>query len=155
MKNVLYLFITCFITTVSFAQTQIDKDFQGYWKLSELSAGGVRINIDKSTVIFSKERESKMTAEQKANAEAKKGEVIKKLSESHVLVSAKNIDIVLGDIKRNGVFKIEKYIDAYKLSIGYEDGTADEMIMYIKNKKLYLTKSDDVDRDEMIFTKTL
>ena len=151
MKNALHLFIACIITTVTFAQAQIDKDFQGYWKLNEISVGGVRINVAKSTITFSKERESKMSADEKTKLEAKKQDVLQSISNSHITVAANEIDFVIGDMGKKGVYVLEKYSDAYKLAVAYEDGSADNMIIYIKDKKLYITKSDDIDRDEMIF----
>jgi hypothetical protein len=155
MKALFRTITICFITTVAFAQAQIEKDFQGYWKLSEMSVEGTRINLAKSTIIFSKDREDKMSAQQKNNIEAKKAQVIKNLSQSHILVKGNNIDFVIADINRKGVYKIGKHVDVYKLSVAFEDGTNDEMIIYIKDKNLYITKSDDTDRDEMIFTHIL
>lgn len=152
MKNVLYLFITCIISTATFAQAQIDRDFQGNWKLSEISAGGVRIDLVKSIITLSKDRENKMSAQEKATMESKKGEFIKNLSQSHILVNGKNVDFVMGNLSKRGTYALEKYSDAYKLEVAYEDGSNDTLIMYIKDKKLHITKSDDVDRDEMIFT---
>ena len=152
MKKTVYVFIAFLLSGIAFAQSQMDKDFQGYWKLNEISAGGVRINLAKSTVSFSKERESKMTPQEKNNIQAKKAQVIASLSKSHITVSVNNVDFVIGDMSKKGVFVIDKHADAYKLNVAYEDGSTDNMIIYIKDKKLHITKSDDVDRDEMIFT---
>lgn len=152
MKQLFYIALLLIISTAAFSQTQFKKDFQGYWKLSEMAIEGTRINLAKSTITFSKDREDKMSAQQKANIEAKKLQVLQKLAQSHILVEGDSISFVLADVNRKGIYKIEKHVDVYKLSIAYEDGTADEQIIYIKDKKLHVVKSDDVDGDRMIFT---
>jgi hypothetical protein len=152
MKQLFYIALLLIISTAAFSQTQFKKDFQGYWKLSEMAVDGMRINLAKSTITFSKEREDKMSADEKANIAAKKGDALKALSSGHILVKGDSISLAVAGINRKGIYKIEKHIDVYKLSIAYEDGTADEQIIYIKDKKLHVVKSDDVDGDRMIFT---
>ncbi|TRW23004.1 hypothetical protein FMM05_15010 [Flavobacterium zepuense] len=153
MKNLLYLFIACFTVAVASAQASIEKDLQGVWKLSEITVSGTTINVAASTITFSKEKEAQLTQQQRDAVKAKKDEAISNLKNSKITVSGTTIAFVIANMDRKGTFTVKPYSDAHILTIAYEDGSADEMVAYIKDKKLHLTKSDDANRDEMIFAK--
>jgi len=153
MKNIVYLFIACFTIATASAQSQIDKDMQGVWKLYEMTVNGTTIGVAANTITFSKEQEAALTPQQREGINAKKGEVIDKLKGSKITVAGIAIELLIADMNKKGTYSTKPYSDAHILTITYEDGTTDDMAVFIKDKKLHITKSDDANRDEMVFAK--
>ncbi|KGO92535.1 hypothetical protein [Flavobacterium subsaxonicum] len=153
MKKLLYTFIACLTVAAASAQSTIDKQLQGSWMLAEAMVSGMRINVTAQTITFSKAKEAELTQQQRDVINSQKQEVFDNLKGSRVIISGKTIEFYMGNMGKQGTYTVAPYSDAHVLKVTYEDGSADEMIVFIKDKQLHITKSDDIDRDEMVFAK--
>ena len=153
MKNVLVAFVACFVSIVAVAQSKIEKDLQGTWKMTEMNVGGTFANATTKEIKFSKEIESQLTPEKRAAFNTNKQAFLDKIGESRMSFSDRKINYVIGDIIKDGTYTIKPQADAYVLTVTGSDGSNDVMIIGIKNGKLHIVESDDKNRGEMVFSK--
>jgi hypothetical protein len=152
MKN-LFIAITFLLTSYTFAQSKIEKDLQGLWKMTEMNVGGILANATTKEIKFTKELENKLTADQRAAFNANKQVFLDKISGSRITFVDKKVNYAIAGVEKAGTYTIKPQADAYTLTINGSDGSKDTMVIAIRDGKLRIVNSDDSTKAEMVFAK--
>ena len=153
MRNFIFTIVTFCISSSAFAQSKIEKDLQGLWKMTEMNVGGILANATTKEIKFTKELESKLTADQRAAFNANKQAFLDKISGSRVTFVDKKINYAIAGVEKSGTYTIKPQADAYILTINGSDGSKDTMVIAIRDGKLRIVNSDDSTQAEMVFAK--
>jgi hypothetical protein len=136
MRNFIFTIVTFCISSSAFAQSKIEKDLQGLWKMTEMNVGGI-----------------KLTADQRAAFNANKQAFLDKINGSRVTFVDKKVNYNIAGVEKAGTYTIKPQADAYILTINGSDGSKDTMVIAIRDGKLRIVNSDDSTRAEMVFSK--
>ena len=153
MKNLLIAFVACFLHIAAIAQSKIEKDLQGTWKMTEMNMGGIFVNATTKEVKLSKEVESKITPEMRKSFNANKQVVLDKIAKSRVSFAGKKVNYSIDGVEKAGTYTVKPQGDAYILTVTGTDGSQGTMQLAIKEGKLRIVNNDDKGKAEMIFTK--
>ena len=123
MKNLLLAFVACCLHVAAVAQTKIEKDLQGTWKMTEMNMGGMFANATTKEIKFSKELESKLTKEQRAAFTANKQVFLDKIGQSRVSFIGKKVNYAIAGVVKAGTYTIKPQADAYILTVTGTDGS--------------------------------
>jgi len=155
MKNLLLAFIFCCIHIAAVAQTKIEKQLQGTWKMTEMNVGGVYANAVTQEITLSKELESQLTPEKRAVFNNNKQAVLDNISASRVVFTGNIISYTITGSDNKGTYTVKPQTDGYILEITDGNGGKDSLAIAIKEGKLWILKIDDVNQAELIFTKVV
>jgi len=153
MKNLLIAFVACCLQVAAVAQTKIEKDLQGTWKMTEMNMGGIFVNATTKEVKLSKEVESKITPEMRKSFNANKQLVLDKIVKSRVSFAGKKVNYSIDGVEKAGTYIVKSQGDAYLLTVTGTDGSQGTMQLAIKDGKLRIVNNDDKGKAEMVFTK--
>jgi hypothetical protein len=155
MKNLFIAIVTFCISSSAFAQSTIEKDLQGLWKMSEMNVGGILANATTKEIKFTKELENKLTVEKRAAFNANKQAFLDKISGSRITFVGKKVNYSIVGTEKSGSYTLTPYAGAYILTVT-EDGDVsvrETMVIAIVNDELHMVNNDDKDKAEMIFKK--
>ena len=153
MKNLLIAFVVCCFQVAAVAQSKIEKQLQGTWKMTEMNVSGLYANAETKEITLSKELDSQLTPEKRAAFNANKQAILDNIGASRVSFSNNKISYAINGGEKQGTYTVKPQADAYVLDITDTDGGKDTLIIGIKNGKLHIVKSDDSNSAELIFTK--
>lgn len=153
MKNLLLAFVMCCIQVAVVAQSKIEKELQGTWKMTAMNVGGVYANAVTKEITLSKELESQLTPEKRAVFNNNKQAVLDNISASRVVFTGNTISYTITGSDNKGAYTVKPQTDGYILEITDGNGGKDSLAIAIKEGKLWILKIDDVNQAELIFTK--
>lgn len=153
MKKVLYLFLICCMGTVASAQKINGKDLQGNWKLAAFNAGGIYLDMNTGLASISDELKSQLTSDEitELNESMKQG--IEPLKTSTISFTGTAVKQNIAGQERTGTFEIKEVNGEQRILSTYTDGSTSNTAIYIKDKKLYISKSEQGQTAELIFDK--
>lgn len=137
----MYLLVAFCLTTVASAQKLTEKDIQGTWKMVSLDAPQMKIDVATEKIVLSPEMEAQMTPEMKQQMEAGMAEAFEVFKESYAYVEGKNLRQAMGPEERKGTFVIAQKDGKNVMTFTTADGTSEEIIVALADKKLSLTLS--------------
>lgn len=153
MKKIIYLFVACCISTLATGQKVTEKDLQGTWNLAAFNTNGLHIDVATGTVTVSEELKSQFTPEMMTEINDSVKEGVAALKSSNVVFTGKNTkQDIAGQIK-SGTFEIKEINGEQYIITTYPDKTTSETAVAIKDKKLYISKSEQGQTGELIFNK--
>lgn len=153
MKKVLYLFLVCCIGTVASAQKITGKDLQGSWKLAAFNAGGIYLDMNTGLASISDELKSQLTSEEMTELNESMKQGIEPLKTSTISFTGTSVKQNIAGQERNGTFEIKDINGEQRILSTYTDGSTSNTAIYIKDKKLYISKSEQGQTAELIFDK--
>ncbi len=153
MKKVLYLFVAVCLSTVASAQKLTDKDIQGTWKLAALEASGMKIDVAGEKVVLSPEMEAQLTPEAKEQMNAGMAQAMEMFRESYAYVEGKNLRQTMGPEEQKGTFVMAQKDGKNVITLTKEDGTTEEIVATIVDKKLHLEQAGGGASAVFVYTK--
>jgi hypothetical protein len=155
MRNFIFTIVTLCLTSSAFAQSTIEKDLEGLWKMTEMNVGGILANATTKEIKFTKELESELTAEKRAAFNANKQAFLDKISSSRITFVDKKVNYSIVGTEKSGSYTLTPYAGAYILTVTEDGGESvkETMVIAIVNDKLHMVNNDDEDKAEMIFKK--
>lgn len=153
MKKIIYLFIACFISTIATAQKVTEKDLQGTWNLAAFNSNGLHLDMATGTVTVSEELKSQLSPEMVAELNESVKEGIPALRSSNIVFTGKNTKQEIAGQVKSGTFIIKEINGEQYIITTYPDKTTSETGVAIKDKKLYISKSEQGQTGELIFNK--
>ncbi|MNK01422.1 hypothetical protein D3C87_192210 [compost metagenome] len=153
MKKVLYLFVACCISTVVSAQKITEKDLQGTWKLAAFNAGGIYLDMSTGLASISDELKSQLTPDEVTELNESMKQGIEPLKTSSISFTGTTVKQSIGGQIKNGTYAIKDINGEQHILSTYADGTTSDTAISIKDKKLYISKSEQGQTAELIFNK--
>jgi len=153
MKNILVALVVCCFQVAAVAQSKIEKQLQGTWKMTEMNVGGVYANAVTQQITMSKELESQLTPEKRAVFNTNKQAVLDNIGASRVMFNGNKISYTITGSDNEGTYIVKPQTDGYILDITDGNGSKDSLAIAIKDGKLWILKIDDVNHAELVFTK--
>lgn len=153
MKKALYLFLACCISTVASAQKVTGKDIQGNWKLAAFNASGIYLDMNTGLATISEELKSQLTSEDVAEINESMKQGIESLKISTISFTGNAVKQNIAGDEKTGTFEIKEINQEQRILSTYSDGSTSNTAIYIKDKKLYISKSEQGQTAELIFNK--
>ena len=155
MKNLIYLCLAiCMFTSIAAAQKVTEKDLQGTWKMTNFVAGGLIVDVPANTVTLQPELASQLTPEQKKQFDEGTSLAMEMFKESYAYIEGKTIKQTMGGKEQAGTFTIKEQDGNQYLVLTENEGSpSEDILVSIKDKKLYLTQGSADDKAEFVYVK--
>lgn len=153
MKKLIYLFVACCLTTVATAQKIAEKDLQGDWKLTALNANGVSLDIKTGTVVISEELKSQLTPDLITQINDGMKQAVEPLKNSSTSFTGANVKQTIAGQEKSGTYVITSKDNVNTITFKWSDNTTTDAEISVKDKKIHLSKSEQGQSAEFIFSK--
>jgi hypothetical protein len=153
MKKLIYLFVACSLTMAASAQKVTQENLQGTWKLAAFNTSGIYLDLATGLVTISDELKSQLTPEMMTELNNSMKEGVEALRPSKVVFTGNNVDQNIAGQEKKGTFEIKDVNGEQHLISTYSDGTPSDTTIFIKDKQLHISKSEQGQSAELIFNK--
>ena len=155
MKNLIYMCLAiCMFTSIATAQKVTQKDLQGTWKMTSFIAGGLIVDVPTEKISLKPEVESQLTPEQKKQFNDEMSLAMEMFKESYAYIEGNTIKQTMGGQEQKGTFTIkDKDGKQYLVLTENAEGPSEDMLVSIKDKKLYLTQGQESEKAEFVYIK--
>jgi hypothetical protein len=153
MKKLLYVFVACCFATMASAQTVTEKDLQGNWKMASFFTSGITLDIATSAVTISEELKSQITPDIEEQINTGMQAAAAQLKDSSLTINGKNLSQKIAGTEKKGTYVLKDLEGKQYIAITYDDGTSNEVSVTIKDKQLHITRSENGQEAEFIYTR--
>lgn len=153
MKKIIFLFSAlCMVATVS-AQKITNTDLQGEWKLSALDNNGAHVDILSGEISISPEIKNQLTPDMISQISDGLKQSITKLKVSDVVFAGNSVKQNMAGKQKKGTFTLKELEGKQYASFNWDNNTATESFIWIKNKQLHIQKTEQGQVFEFIYNK--
>lgn len=155
MKNLIYMCFAIFMfTSIATAQKVTEKDLQGTWKMTNFTAGGIIVDVPLNKISLQPEVESQLTPEQKKQFNDEMSLAMEMFKDSYAYIDGANLRQTMGGQEQKGTFTLKELNGKQYIVLNNGEGAPSEDIMVtIKDKKLYLTQGAENEKAEFVYIK--
>ncbi len=153
MKKLIYLFVACCICSVASAQKVSEKDLQGSWKLAAFNASGIYLDLATGLVTVSEELKSQLTPDIMEQINEGMKQATEQLKNSTTVFSGNTVEQKIGGKEKKGTYTLKDEAGMQTLTATWGDATTSEMVVFVKDNQLHLSKSEQGQSAELIFNK--
>lgn len=153
MKKLLILFSALFLFTTVSAQKLTNTDLQGEWKLSALDNNGAHVDIKSGEITISTELKTQLTTDMIEQLSEGLKQSISKLRVSDVVFTGNNVKQNMAGKEKKGTFALKEQEGKQYAAFNWDNNTASESFIWIKNKQLHIQKSEQGQVFEFIYSK--
>lgn len=153
MKKLIYLFVALCVCTVASAQKISDKDLQGNWKLTGLNLNGITLDLVSGSVIIPEEQKAQLTPEMTAQINDGMKQAVEQLKNSTANFTGNAVKQNIGGKEKTGTYTLKEDGTNQIMTSTWSDATTSETAVWIKEKKLHLSKSGQGQTAEFVFVK--
>jgi hypothetical protein len=149
----LILFVALSVCSLASAQKVTDKDLQGNWKLTGLSTNGISLDIATGVVVISDELKAQLTPEITTQINDGMKQAAEQLKNSSTTFTGTTLKQNIGGQEKSGTYTLKDVNGTQIMTATWSDATTSETSVWIKEKKLHISKSEQGQTAELVFVK--
>ncbi|MDV6168790.1 hypothetical protein R1T16_10160 [Flavobacterium sp. DG1-102-2] len=153
MKKLIYLFVALCAFTAASAQKISDKDLQGNWKLTSVNMSGITIDLVTGAVVIPEEQKAQLTPDVAAQLDAGMKQAAEQLKNSSASFTGNTVKQNMAGKEKTGTYTLKEEGTNQIMSATWSDASTSDTTVWIKEKKLHISKSGQGQTLELVFVK--